>query len=78
VAPDSTFAIVGAHDMATYFSEVVMMSVHTTSDRTPSAAVGVTSPPAPFDRGLEGMERTGAHVAIDDAKRPNRHDGALW
>jgi len=32
--------------MATYFSEVVMMSVHTTSDRIPSATAGVASPPA--------------------------------
>ena len=49
-----------------------MMSVHTISDSMPSATSGVAAA-GPVERGLEGVERAGADIAIDDAECPDRH-----
>ena len=44
------------------------MSVQTISENMPGALV-VDRTAGPFQRGLEGIKRTGADISVDDPKR---------
>src|SRR5262249_10085076 len=62
--------------IATYFTEVVMISVQTAQC---SGRCRFTA--CPLDRGFEGVERARADVAIDDPQRTDRHGSertVLW
>jgi len=53
----------------TYFTDVMMINVHTISDSTPSTIAGVGSADGHAKHCLERIQRAGADIAKHDPKR---------